>query len=267
VLLRSLGRGREQRPIGSYAHFSRRARALLDKCRFGRDVLPALFVRYRLMPRRGPSAAGPFPGVRCGPCRPVVFCLAARFRSTRRTSSSTAPACRASSAHWAGPARSLLDSSRRSATAIWRRTQSFCGLHPIQAGMRPPLRSIVASMSRAWWHHTALPAGVSGAAPIRWTKWSGGRRRARPPGRRSTHPPPSRPAPHLSRHPNDHPRQPPTASPRPSYASAPDAPSASPKKHSGASSQPRKPGAHLDAQPGRRRQPRPATPAPRAHPG
>jgi hypothetical protein len=56
------------------------------------------------------------------------------------------------------PGRSLPAWSTRSAMAIWRRARLVCGLHPVQGGLAPSLRSSSASMSRAWWHHAALPA-------------------------------------------------------------------------------------------------------------
>ena len=158
------------------------------------------FVPYllRLTPeganRPRPSATGsrPASGVRPqGRSRAGAFVaiglacagLAARSRSARRTWSKTAPACWASSAHSVGPGRSLLAWSTRSAIAIWRRARSVCGLHPVQGGMAPSLRSRAASMSRAWWHHTALPQVCPAALRSAGPGGRAGRRRGRRPGR------------------------------------------------------------------------------------
>ncbi len=88
------------------------------------------------------------------------------------------------SAHSVGPGRSLLAWRTRSAMAIWWRARSVCGLRPAQGGLRPSLRSRAASRSRAWWHHTARPAG-DWPAPARSRRPGvrAGRRRGRRPGR------------------------------------------------------------------------------------
>jgi len=192
---------------------------------------------------------------------------AARFRSTRRTSSSTAPACRASSAHWARPGQIVARFEQAVGDCDSGVGPSrFVGSTRSRPVCRPPLRSIVASMSRAWWHHTACPRCVR-CRPDPLDQVVGGRRRARPPGRRSTHPPPSRPAPHLSRHPNDHPRQPPTHRPG-RHTPQPRTPHQHHQEALPALRVSRgSPAPTWTPQPGRRRQPRPATPAPRAHPG
>ena len=139
---------------------------------------------YRLSSGPARSAELSIPGLHraCGNGDILELCalcaVTCRCASLRRTA-----AWPASLAHSTGSAARSLVSSTRSATAISWRARSVSGSTLSTAGLVPSLRSTTASIRRAWWHHTARPAGELGAGPIRLTRWVAGRRRGRGPAR------------------------------------------------------------------------------------